>query len=161
MNEVKRTKAEAKAALLKRRAEARARADQAMAVLHATAEAKQHRAALTALDRMIVIGRVLKFDTLETLFRPHVWILDVNGHTVGHALTVEAIAIDPSTGADGVVVERLDEVLRRPWRAPDDQSAWAALYAHALAALAEQAQAHADAIQSAIRLRAALSDPSG
>lgn len=158
VNEVRRTKAEAKAAMLKRRAEAHARADQAMAVLHATAEAKQHRAALTALDRMVVIGRILKFDSLEALFLPHVWILDANGCVVGHPLTVEVIAFDPSAGAHGVVVERLDEALRRTWHAADEQAAWAVLFAQALEALAEGARAHAEALQSAVRLRATLSD---
>lgn len=156
VNEVKRTKAEAKEALIQRRADAQARADNAMAVLRAAADTRHHQAALAALDRMVLFGRMLKLEDLTELVAPQVWIVDGDGRIVGHVLTVDATDLDALAGAHTVVLAPLGDALQLRWLTTDAQATWGGLYAQALRRVADQAHAHADAIRSAARLERTL-----
>lgn len=158
-NEIKRTKAEARAALIQRRALAQAKASRDIEVLSAAAEVRQHQAALDALERMLIRGRAVMLETLHQVLLPHVWLTDAQGWILGHILAVESIDLQRAVESGGVVVLALPAALQQRWSDLDVLATWTVAYGHALRTIADQADARMRALCSEAALRKTLDSP--
>lgn len=150
--EGKRTAKEAARTLAERRAAADARASRDIGILRTIADSRRHQAAVDALERLIVRGRLIRFDTLAQLLEPQPWVLDADGRVVGHLLTVDAAALDRVMEADGLDAMPLPDALEKPWADIEARISWGELYAASLRALAD----HADGATKAAREAEAL-----
>jgi hypothetical protein len=159
-SEIKRTKAEAREALIQRRAAAQAKANRAIEVLDAAAEVRQHQAALDALERMLIRGRALMLETLHQVLLPHVWLTDEQGWILGHILAVEPVDLQRAVESGGVTVLALPAVLQERWNDLDVQATWTVDYGRALRAIADQADARMRALCSEALLKTGLSEGS-
>jgi hypothetical protein len=151
--EAKRTKAEAKEALARRRAEIAARDAEMLDALNARASAHRHQMAMDALDRIIIVGRAFRLDTLLHILQPQVWVLDEGGRLMGHVLTVDARALD---GAADISVLPLVEALDEQWGDVEQRAGWGRAYADALRAIADVVDDHTRAFEAAVALRRTL-----
>lgn len=158
-NEVKRTKVEAREALIQRRAAAQARATRDIEVLNAAAEVRQHQAALDALERILIRGRVVMLETLHQVLLPHVWLTDEQGVILGHILTVESADLNRAVESGGINVLALPGALLQRWSDLDVQATWSVAYRQALLAIAEEADERMRALCSEALLSRSLDSP--
>ena len=148
--EAKRTKAEAKEVLARRRAEIAARDAEMLDALNARASAHRHQMAMDGLDRIIIVGRAFRLDTLLHILQPQVWVLDEAGRLMGHVLTVDAKALD---GAADISVLPLLEALDEQWGDVEQRAGWGRAYADALRTIADVADDHTRSFVAAEALR--------
>jgi Tfp pilus assembly protein PilN len=158
-NEIKRTKAEAREALLRRRAVAQAKANQDIEVLNAAAEIRQHQASLDALERMLIRGRAVMLETLQQVLLPHVWLTDEQGWILGHLLAVEPVDLHRAVESGGIAVLALPAALQERWSDLDAQATWTVEYGRALRVIADQADGRMRALCSEALLRETLQSP--
>lgn len=154
--EGKRTAKEAARTLAERRAAADARASRDIGILRTIADSRRHQAAVDALERLIVRGRIIRFDTLAQMLEPQPWVLDADGRVVGHLLTVDAAALDQAMETDRLDAMPLPEALELSWADIDARTAWGELYAASLRALADHADGATRAAEEAEALRRLL-----
>lgn len=153
-----RTAKEAAHTLAQRRAAADARASRAIDVLRNVADSRRHQAALDALQRMLLRGHVIRFDTIPHIMEPQPWVTDEQGRLVGHVLTVDAATLARAIDADRLDAMPLPDALERPWADVEARVAWGELYAASLCALADLAEGASRAVQEAAALRRSLDD---
>lgn len=159
-SEIKRTKVEAREALIRRRAAAQAKANRAIEVLSAAAEIRQHQAALGALERMLIRGSALMLETLHQVLLPHVWLTNEQGWILGHILTAEPVDLQRAVESGGVVVLALPAALQERWSDLNVQATWTEEYGRALRAIGDQADARMRALCSEALLKTGLSESS-
>ncbi|APG04815.1 hypothetical protein BJI69_13540 [Luteibacter rhizovicinus DSM 16549] len=158
-NEIKRTKAEARAALIQRRAAAQAKANRDIDLLNAAADVRQHQAALDALERMLLRGGAVMLETLHQVLLPHVWLTDEQGWIVGHILAAEPDDLKRAVESGGIAVLALPAALQERWCDLDAQATWTVEYGRALRAISDQADARMRALCSEALLRGSLDLP--
>ena len=156
-SEIKRTKAEAREALIQRRATAQAKANRDIEVLSAAAEVRQHQAALDALERMLIRGRAVMLETLHQVLLPHVWVTDEQGWILGHILAAEPDDLQRAIRSGGITVLALPAALQERWKDLDVQATWTVEYGRALRAVADHADERMRAICSEALLKVGLS----
>lgn len=154
--EGKRTAKEAAELLAYRRAAADARASHAIDVLRTIADSRRHRAAVEALERMILRGRIIRFDAIARMLEPQPWVCDAEGRVVGHVLTADAITLDQAVDAGWLDAVPLPEALEMAWADIDARVAWGELYSASLRALADHADGATRAVGEAEALRRLL-----
>lgn len=135
--EGKRTPKEAAHTLAQRRAAANARASHAIDLLRAVADSRRHQAAVEALERMILRGRIIRFDSLTRMLEPQPWVFDAAGRVVGHVLAVDAIVLEQAIDAGWLDAVPLPEALELPWADIGTRVTWGELFSASLRALAD------------------------
>ena len=98
-----------------------------------------------ALEALLMRGTGLRFATLADLLAPQPWALNDNGEVLGHLLTVEDAVYLAAVEGEHVDALTLEEVFGLPWACLDERAAWTRLYADALRAMAEKAEAQLEA----------------
>lgn len=136
--EVRRTPREAVHTLAQRRAAADARANQAIDILRITANSRRHQAAIDVLQRILLRGRLMRFDTLAQILEPQPWITDIHGHLVDHVLMVDEITLDHASDAELFAIMTLPDALEKAWVDVEQRTKWSELYAATLRALANR-----------------------
>ena len=155
--EAKRTPREARDILAQRRAAAEARASHTIDVLRTVADRQRHQAALDALDRILLRGRMFRFDQLAEILESQPWVVNEHGQVLGHVLTVDAAAFDHAADGELFLVMTLPDVLvERQWVDMEQRMEWGRAYAGALRAIAETADAATKAAWEADDLRRLL-----
>lgn len=107
-------------------------------------------------QRMLLTGRFIRFETLESLLEPHPWVTDEQGRLVGHMLTVDGAALDNAIDGDLLEAFSVPDALSRPWSDVDTRVSWGDLYAASLRALADRAEGATRAAEHAWGLRRTL-----
>lgn len=155
--EAKRTPREARDILAQRRAAAEARASRTIDVLRTVADRQRHQAALDALERILLRGRMFRFDHLAAILEPQPWVVNEHGQVLGHVLTVDAAALDHAADGELFLVMTLPDVLAdRQWLNIEARMEWGRAYAGALRVIAETADAATKAAWEADDLRQLL-----
>jgi len=147
MVEARRSPNHAREALAKRRAEADARAKDAIAILRASAAKIRHEAAAAALQRVLLRGMRFVFDGLPDLLAPQPWALDADGRVLGHVLTVDDDTFELIATACAVDVLTIPEAFDRAWSVLEQRAVWVGAYVEALRALADREEQRDHAFQ--------------
>lgn len=147
MVEARRSPNHAREALAKRRAEADARAKDAIAILRASAAKIRHEAAAAALQRVLLRGMRFVFEGLPDLLAPQPWALDADGRVLGHVLTVDDDTFDLIATACAVDVLTMPEAFDRAWGDLEQRTLWVGLYVEVLRALADREEQRDHAFQ--------------
>ncbi|WP_133818084.1 hypothetical protein [Tahibacter aquaticus] len=145
--------------MAQRRAAADARANQAIDILRLTADSRRHQAAIDVLQRILLRGRVMRFDTLAQILEPQPWVTDAQGYLMDHVLTAETAILEHVCEAALFEVLALPDALEKPWADVEQRKKWSELYAATLRALADRADDAMRAMREAAALRQALERP--
>lgn len=137
MVEARRSPNHAREELAKRRAEADARAKDAIAILRASAAKIRHEAAAAALQRVLLRGMRFVFDGLPDLLAPQPWALDADGHVLGHVLTIDDALFERVATSCDIDVLTMPEAFDRTWSDLEQRTLWVGVYVEALRALAD------------------------
>jgi hypothetical protein len=146
---IKRSKAEAKKTLVERRAQADARARATIDLLARAAALHKHKAALNALEQIMIRGRTFVLHTLGDIMLTQVWALDAHGAVLGHVLTIDDAALMSAHDIDLLTIA---DALDCAWGDPVERGLWQAAYVSALRRVADEAEA----VERALVDRAAL-----